>query len=510
MKNLLRFMLVTALTLASMPRFAIADTPNPCDALNSGTGTAGRANHIFIDNSHPPEATTINAKVVTVCRINIFRYGASVQLQNTSSAAPTLPSQIVGSGAGMTPLIGAAAAPLAAPGGSTPPAAPMHDLNVPVAKTSADDEVQQFLDHVTAVLKSAEDLSVGFQSDQVLANQKVSCYNLLLNQYSAVLLSKEDQAALIQSLKKADGCTAPGPDGWGDSRTQKVKNAIDTLIALNGQITEFELGKDYSTWLAEPGVNSDARKALFPSLLTTDAATLTTLTGLLSPTAIGTYNTAVNAGATWDGRAAAALKSDAPWNQTLTIQGRIEWFGKTAGQIISLPYTDYAQATPAPASTPAFSFTNSSLPSLTVSSGLGISTVRNSTYGFEPQTNFAVTPSVTTQVIGYATDSRITPFYVAQLNYSYVHPEHSIGLHISGGAGVGTSTSGTTGDLFVGNAFSFFHRAIFVTPSAHFTQRQELMSGYAVGDPQGSLTSVPTITNWKTGFAITITFPLLQ
>jgi len=286
---------------------------------------------------------------------------------------------------------------------------------------------------------------------------------------------------------------------WARYGSQALPENMNTLLRITHQ-----------TYLTEADANSDARKAVFAALFTTNAATIAQLEGLINPTNIAAYNATVRTGTDWDARAKAAIAAGDPWDQLLPLTCHVQWFGKTESDTVTLPYTDYAQTTPAPAATPAFSFTNACLPSLTVSSGLGISTVRSSTYAFVPQTNYAVMPPTTTQVIGYATDQSVVPLYVGQMNYSYVHPERSIGLHVAGGAGVGTSASGTTGDLFVGNAFSFFHRAIFVTPSAHFSQRQVLMSGYSLGDAQGALTSVPTISRWKTGFAITITLPVLQ
>ena len=208
----------------------------------------------------------------------------------------------------------------------------------------------------------------------------------------------------------------------------------------------------------------------------------------------------------WDARSKYVLDASAPWDQSLSLPCRAQWFGKTDGQVVTLQYIDLTQAAPTVQSSPLF--TNTCLPSLTVTTGLGLSTVRNSTYTFVPQTDYTQTPPVTTQIIGYSSDARIVPLYVGQMNYGYF--QRSVGLHISVGAGVSSVSSGTTGDFLVGHAISFFHRAVFVTPAYQLTQRQKLMSGYALGDLQGSLSSVPTITGWKSGFAFSITLPVLQ
>jgi hypothetical protein len=135
--------------------------------------------------------------------------------------------------------------------------------------------------------------------------------------------------------------------------------------------------------------------------------------------------------------------------------------------------------------------------------------VRSSTFAFTPQTNYSVNPPTTAQVIGYAADSRVVPIYLGAMNFEFARKK-GMGFDFAGGAGVGSSSAGTTSDFFIGPSFAFARRTIFVSPSFHLTQRQTLQDGYQVGDAQGTLTSVPTINRWRYGFALTFTFPVLQ
>ena len=382
-----------------------------------------------------------------------------------------------------------------------PPVAP---ICPPAANTLSEDGLQT---RVTAIEQCYASLNVALSKNQINAQKKVACFQNLANGYSDVLLSVEQEKDLAAGL---NACIDIKVASWDDGTVQEVQDQITAALKLVNDLAKFETTSDYKDFIDDKKADATARKAAYSAMVTAASGVVAQFQGLISPTTFASYNASVSTGSDWDARANYIKNTTDPWDMTLALTCHVQWFGKTESQTVSLPYTDYSQTTPAPASSPFFSFTNACLPSLTISSGLGISTVRNSTYAFEPKTDYTANPPTTTQVIGYSNNALLTLLYVGQMNYSYVHPEHSIGLHVAGGAGVSTSSSGTTGDLFVGNAVSFFHRAIFVTPSAHFTQRQVLMPGYSVGNPQAGLSSIPTTTAWKAGFAVTITFPVLQ
>ena len=64
-------------------------------------------------------------------------------------------------------------------------------------------------------------------------------------------------------------------------------------------------------------------------------------------------------------------------------------------------------------------------------------------------TNYSVNPPPTTQVIGYAEDSRVMPIYLGAMNYEFIHAQ-SVGFDFAGGAGVSSSSAGTASDFFIG------------------------------------------------------------
>ena len=183
-----------------------------------------------------------------------------------------------------------------------------------------------------------------------------------------------------------------------------------------------------------------------------------------------------------------------------------QWFGRTDSQAVSLLTTDQKDGSSTQGSITIT--TNSCVPVLTITSGLGISTVRSSTFAFVPQTDYTKTPPVSTQVIGYSADQSVIPLYVVQMNYG-VGPATSVQAHVAGGVGVSSSGAGTNADFFVGPSFSFARRAIFISPALHLTQRQSLQDGYSVGSAKADLSTVPVINKWKYGFAVTITFAVL-
>lgn len=183
-----------------------------------------------------------------------------------------------------------------------------------------------------------------------------------------------------------------------------------------------------------------------------------------------------------------------------------QWFGRTDSQAISLITTDQKDDIPSESTT--VITTNACVPVLTITSGLGISTVRSSTYAFTSKTNYSISTPTSTQVIGYSADQSIVPLYVVQMNYG-IGAAKSLQTHAAGGVGVSSSGGSTNADFFAGPAFSFVRRAVFVTPSLHLTQRQALQDGYQVNDPKADMSSVPVINRWKYGFAVTITFPVL-
>lgn len=490
-----------------VPGLAPVDAAASTICQQDSAAAVGGASTIVVRAERLPPSTTTNVKRVVACSLNVFRWDAHLQSQKTTSNPPApisglnFPTSSGAAGAG------AAGAPLGAGAGD----------HVVVPPAPVDTESTLVAD-VSTAQNDAQDSATDLQTALNSAQQKLACFNDIARRYPALLLTPDQKANLIGELTGIGCATAPDPQ-LGKATVQSITQQISTVLSLNTRIAQFQTTAAYNSWVTgqtdnqgnpypagSPPVATDARKTDYANLITSNAATLTQLQGLITSPNVATYNTDLLAISDWEARQNLIKNNLAPWDQMLTLSCHAQWFGKTDGDTVTLQAADLTAATPSMQTTALF--TNTCLPALTVSSGLGISFVRNSTFAFEPKTDYTQNPPVTTQVIGYSADSKVTPLFVGQMNYAYL--SKSVGLHFSGGAGVSASGSGPSTDLFVGNAISFFHRAIFITPSAHFAQRQELQTGYVVGDPQGSLTSVPTINGWKTGFAITITLPVIQ
>jgi hypothetical protein len=428
--------------------------------------------------SQPPPTTT-NAHSVQFVNLNLFRYNIWPNVQDKTSNPPTPPAGF------MPPAGGGAAAPAAAPAaipGAKPAAAP--------AAAAATDPLQQL---EADIANEETQLNIQTNATQVIlsnAARATACFKALQGTYSQPLLTSPQVASLKSALSDpSSDCKAP--------LQQWPLSDITAAINLGPAISNLFVQLNVST-ASDPGKTLLARH--------TDAqAGLQSLFTSSNASALATSITYIE---TWQQRATATLAaSDTQWSPTVTLTCHPQWFGKTEQQTISIFYYDMTASAPIQQTTS--SFTNSCLGSLTISSGIGISTVRSSTFAFTPQTNYSVSPPTTTQVIGYAADSRVVPVYLGAMNYEFAGKK-SMGFDFAGGAGVGSSSAGTTSDFFIGPSFAFARRDIFVSPSFHLTQRQTLQDGYQVGDAQGTLTSVPTINRWHYGFAVTFTFPVLQ
>jgi len=434
-----------------------------------------------------PPATTTNVESVQFMYLNLFRYNIWPNVQDKLSNPQPPPAGFVPPPPG-TPTSTNPAPQVQAPvpgaqaqsklGASVEEAAPTPPNTLQTLESDIDTEVTDANDLVGQTQK--------LLSDATLAK---NCFTNLQGNYPEILMTAARQAALLYDLQHSPDCKVVGK--WPiDDIIAKINlgPAIDTLfLTLNAAVTA-----------------NDPKG----TLLARHTAAQATLQGLLTSSSAATLDSEISYLETWQARSIAAQNATKDqWSPTVTLTCHSQWFGKTEQQIVSIDYFDMSASTPSQQT--ADSFTNSCLGSLTISSGIGISTVRSSTFAFTPMTDFSVNPPTTTPVIGYAADSRILPIYLGVMNYEFARKK-SLGFDFAGGAGVGSSSAGTTSDFFLGPSFAFAHRAIFVSPSFHLTQRQTLQDGYKVGDPQGSLTSVPTINRWRYGFAITFTFPVLQ
>jgi len=427
---------------------------------------------------------------VSLIHFNRFRYNGSLQIQETVNPAA----------APITGLIFAAAAPPAAPAAPPPPppGGPQQpqDVRLRAPLDPNDAKVNGYVQQSAAIDEIFNTLTAEQPADLVQATAEKQCFQSLQTRYPGMLLDTADQVALraeLQLVSSNSKCRFAS-----SNILLRASTALANAVRLQQQLAQFKVSNDGAAWIKNSAANGNE----FTAVQNQNTNDVTGLQQLIGNKDVATTDTLEQYNFFWLARAVASA-ADATWSADFPLQCTLQWFGKTSGQDISIVSTDMTTDTQTPVTTKYF--TNSCLASLTVTTGLGLSFKANETFAFEPQ---ASNPAQ--QVIGTASDNRITPIYVAQMNYSYLD-KGALGLHASFGLGLSSTGAGTTTDIFLGHAFSFAHRAVFITPAAHLTQRQALQAGYKIGDPMGStLTSVPTITKWKIGFALTFTLPVVS
>jgi hypothetical protein len=152
-------------------------------------------------------------------------------------------------------------------------------------------------------------------------------------------------------------------------------------------------------------------------------------------------------------------------------------------------------------------------PLLTVSAGVGFSTLGTRTAGFIPSpsatTSGGTTTTTVVQRIGFTEKSVVKPIYVVQMNAFLKSLGKSWSAHGTLGAAAVSRSDTTNLEWLFGLSFAY-KRAVFLTPAFHLGKQTSIAGGFKEGDekPSSGLDSVPTRTDWKPGFAFTLTFPL--
>lgn len=180
------------------------------------------------------------------------------------------------------------------------------------------------------------------------------------------------------------------------------------------------------------------------------------------------------------------------------------WFGQGTSTQMQLTLVDYTNLKQT--STPRNLDKVVCQSALTVTNGLGLSFIPDRTPAFVPSSNSGTNGS---PVLGYSSTADVRPAYAVQVNAALWSPrESNFEVHWALGAMLTAVTGGATTDIITGPSFSFKKRAFFISPVYDLGQRTVLQNGFSVGTPQGVLTSPPTQQTWKSGFGLTITFPL--
>jgi hypothetical protein len=341
------------------------------------------------------------------------------------------------------------------------------------------------------------------------------CYIVRLRDFSQPILSQPQAVLLVQFAKENQNngtlaCYHDDPlvQAWPDA-----DKAWTDLIGLQMVLNNLQTASGFAAW--DTGGDQAAYTAM-GTLITNLIAEVTSYATRVSPSG----GTNVNIGETYTefrntldsnqayrddlaaiATAAAAFQSH-PENvliMTIPLNPCTEWYGRGRTDTVSLQYTDVS-VTPTGALASVSLGTNTCMPLSIASSGIGVTFLPNPVFDFVPGDNTG------TQVIGKSADNDKSPLYAVFYNVKLLPALHSSELFASPGIGFTSSSNTTTTDLLAGLSLSLARRLLFITPSADIGRRDELLPGFTLNSPKGSLTTVPTRPHWSVNFMISISF----
>ncbi len=344
-------------------------------------------------------------------------------------------------------------------------------------------------------VKPVIDFRNNINSEIRKAAEDQRCYQRKLQNFSQPILTEEQHTDL---LKFAQGNECNNKPKWPDSDDIESKLAADQL-ALGDIVT----APGYDVWLGTSNtpnfLANDALKKLITELLADVKAYGRGVgaDGLIEQTRLE-FDKVTDANQHWRDRLDGINSQPNSLAYTVDINRCHEWYGRGRTDTISLHVVDVSSSTLA--ATDIALGTNTCNPLSIASTGIGVSFLANPTYGFIPDASG-------NQVIGKTAVNDISPLYSVLYNVKSPGFNRSdVELFISPGVGLVSTSSTSNADFLAGLSISFARRLIFLTGSADFGRRDELLPGFVEGAAKGSLTSVPTRSTWKTGAMISVTF----
>jgi len=490
-----------------------------------------RRTHVTVISSRTalPIATSGDQTIV-IKFINPLRYQYSLQVSSTNITAPAPPSVI---------------APAATTGGvfpSPPPPPPPPSTSTAVAtpkKETPDDkwnEILQKLDKIRPAVVGEKQ-----QTDSLLfgVGLESQCYKDRLAFYSSPLLDDKSADSLrafvvnnrtpvtssggpasasvscrgidgvwpfreLQSIEADiyslqsdifDMMTLDGFKDWKDKNAD-VYAAVTTLVAnLLTQVQSLESDSDVAKSFHAAQVYNNFWRLRIEQIAQTEGQVAEADATLQKEPARGDLKAA-----------ALAAHQRSAMEFTVTVNCATNWYGRGRVDTITLHYTDVSASSPTDQSSQIA--INSCLTPATVSTGIGMSFLRNQQFGFVSGHD-PINPANVISVIGATTDQQVTPLYALQYNIA-IKDFAGIGLQAAIGAALGSSSGTANIELIAGPSISIKRRAFFITPAFQLGRRDHLLPGFKVGDPQGTLTAIPVESSWKPGFALTFTFSVAQ
>jgi hypothetical protein len=326
-----------------------------------------------------------------------------------------------------------------------------------------------------------------------------TCYNDLIKQFPDISLGLSDANQLVaaaQPNRCIQNATWPDASEW-----------LTDLYQRQNELNDLSTAPGYPDWLKQPGY-ADANTALAKQVtsLITEAVSYSTGTVNTGAGSLVTQNytdwiAAQNANGAWRKRLEAITDLD-----SLRFIGSVahcnDFYGKGHTTPVTVLITDLSSTTATPQTLTLA--TNTCLPASIASTGVGITFLPNPTYGF------VAGDTAGGQVIGKTAVNDQAPVFAALYNVKLGRGQnlfgHGMEFFASPGVGFSTASSSTATDFLGGISLSIARRTLFVTPAVDFGQRTQLAPGFSLGTAQGKLTSVPTVTNWRAGFALVVTF----
>jgi hypothetical protein len=533
------------LLLASLPLFVssplLAQTPAPTSiSARPARSTISRHNSrnkaVEIDVGSAIPVPTYDVKSIVVKYVNRFRYDINSLTASTPIAAATPPSLLTASAGS------AKAAPPAGNALAQTAAVPLADCSQsdpknpwPPASVAGQGETQAqrvakcWVEIRSDVAVNGDELlNIRQQINQTIRNAvaEQACYTRKTKTFSQVLLTHADAVALLTfaeangTAQGADvtagaGCNIDGSTAWpfseADNAEQSLNQDQNTLISLAS-------APGYPEWLGAKGSPNDTANTALGAQITGLLAevrsygkgTAGTGTDPAVAESYAQFQAVVQTNLQWRDRLAkiaSAAKSSTPTDpdndeqlkQEIAANPCNEWYGRGRTDAISIHAVDI---TPSAPTVPDIKVvTNTCTPLSILSTGIGVTFLPSPVYGFVPDATGA-------QIIGKTAvnDKSILYALLYDVRLTSLGKKSGIELFASPGVGLTSASSTTTTDWLGGLSLSFARRLIFVTGSVDFGNRTELLPGFKEGSPKGTLSSVPTRTNMKTGGMISVTF----
>ncbi len=135
-------------------------------------------------------------------------------------------------------------------------------------------------------------------------------------------------------------------------------------------------------------------------------------------------------------------------------------------------------------------------PVLSISVGVGFSTLPQRTAGFI----YSAGPNgITVQKIGFTDDNSLRPIYVGLVNASLASVSANWTVHATVGAAVTSRSDGTAVEYLFGPTLAF-KRVVFLTPALHVGKRTDIIGGFNENDTKpADLQAVPTRSTLASG-----------